>query len=79
MNQQTVVDVIPIDLFTIERKTCGDTGVSMWVVIGHGDDDRTQRFDSYNTLDEAEKAYPDAVTVLLCSSDQGSGFHHNNN
>ncbi len=63
MNQQTVVDVIPIDLFTIERKTCGDTGVSMWVVIGHGDDDRTQRFDSYNTLDEAEKAYPYAVTI----------------
>ena len=60
---QIVTDVVPIDLFTIERKTCGDTGVSMWAVIGHGDNDFTQLIDSYATLDEAEKEYPDAVTI----------------
>ena len=62
MNQQTVVDVIPIDLFTIERSTLEP---STWIVWGHSDDDDdfVQLFDSYDTLDEAEKAYPDAVTI----------------
>ena len=62
MNQQTVVDVIPIDLFTIERSTLEP---STWIVWGHSDDndDFVQLFDSYDTLDEAEKAYPYAVTI----------------
>ena len=69
MNQTTVVDVIPIDLFTIERSTLEP---STWLVWGHGPDasfdgggshDFVQLFDSYDTLDEAEEAYPDAVTI----------------
>ena len=60
MNQTTVVDVIPIDLFTIERSTLEP---STWLVWGHGPDDFVQLFDSFDTLDEAEKAYPDAVTI----------------
>ena len=46
MNQQTVVDAIPIDLFTIERSTLEQ---EMWIVWGHGDDDFVQLFDTYNT------------------------------
>ena len=61
MNQTTVVDAIPIDLFTIERSTLEQ---EMWIVWGHGDNDFVQLYDSYNTLNEAEKAYPDAVTIL---------------
>jgi len=60
MNQQTVVDVIPIDLFTIQRSTLEP---STWLVWGHGPDDEVQIFDSYDTLDEAEKDYPNAVTI----------------
>jgi len=60
MNQTTVVDVIPIDLHTIERSTLEP---STWLVWGHGPDDFVQLFDSFDTLDEAEKAYPDAVTI----------------
>ena len=58
---QIVTDVISIDLFTIERSTLEP---STWLVYGHGDDDSVQIFDSYDTLSQAEKAYPDAVTVL---------------
>ena len=61
MNQQTVVDVIPIDLFTIERSTLEP---STWLVWGHSPDDERHIFDEYDSLDEAEKAYPNAVTVL---------------
>ena len=61
MNQQTVVDAIPIDLFTIERSTLEP---STWLVWGHCNDDKVQIFDEYDSLNEAEKAYPDAVTVL---------------
>ena len=60
MNQTTVVDVIPIDLFTIERSVLEP---STWVVWGHKGDEKVQLFDSYDSLDEAEKAYPNAVTV----------------
>ena len=56
-----VVDAIPIDLFTIERSALEP---STWLVWGHCNDDKVQIFDSYDTLDEAEKEYPDAVTVL---------------
>ena len=61
MNQTTVVDIIPIDLHTIERSTLEP---STWLVWGHCHDDKAQIFDSYDTLYEAEKEYPDAVTVL---------------
>ena len=61
MNQQTVVDVIVIDFHSIERSTLEP---STWIVWGHGPDDFVQLFDSYDSLDEAEKAYPEAVTIL---------------
>ena len=61
MNQLTVVDVIQIDLFTIERSTLEQ---EMWLVWGHGPNDFVQLYDSYASLDKAEKEYPDAVTIL---------------
>ena len=61
MNQTIVVDAIPIDLFTIERSALEP---STWLVWGHCHDDKVQIFDSYDGLDEAEGAYPDAVTIL---------------
>ena len=57
---QIVTDVVPIDLHTIERSTLEP---STWLVWGHGPDDFVQLFDSFDTLDEAEEAYPDAVTI----------------
>ena len=57
---QTIVDVVPIDLYTIERSTLEQ---EMWLVWGHGPDDFVKLFDSFDTLDKAEKAYPDAVTI----------------
>ena len=57
----TVIDVIPIDFHSIERSTLEP---STWLVWGHGPDDFVQLIDSYDGLDEAEGAYPDAVTIL---------------
>ena len=56
-----VTDVIVIDFHSIERSTLEP---STWLVWGHGPDDFTQLFDSYDSLDEAEKDYPEAVTIL---------------
>jgi len=67
MNQTTLTVVLgdvdikayPMEYFTIERMAL------KWVVWGHGPDDAiVQRFDTFDTLDEAEEAYPHAVTVL---------------
>ena len=60
MNQTTVVDVIEINWHTISETTIEPT---MWAVTGHGDDGFEQLIDLYDTLDEAEKEYPDAVTI----------------
>ena len=64
-----VVDVVPIDLFTIEHMALNpaQSYPLQWVVWGHGPDDEVQLFDSFDSLDEAEKAYPNAVTVLHSS------------
>jgi hypothetical protein len=57
---QIVTDVVPIDLFTIEPSTLGP---DMWIVWGHGDNDFVVRMDIFSSLDKAEEAYPNAVTV----------------
>jgi hypothetical protein len=60
MNQTIVVDVIQPLYHSINRMTCGDTGVSMWAVIAHGDNDFTQMIDSYDSLALAQMEYPRA-------------------
>ena len=59
MNQTTVVDVIE-PWHTISQTTVEPI---MWQVTAHGDNGFEQLIDLYNTLDEAEKEYPDAVTI----------------
>ena len=59
MNQTIVVDVIE-PWHTISRTTVEPT---MWQVTAHGDNDFEQLIDLFDTLDEAEEAYPDAVTL----------------
>ena len=59
MNQITVIDVIQ-PWHTISRTTVEPT---MWQVRAHGDNGFEQLIDLYDTLDEAEEAYPDAVTL----------------
>ena len=60
MQQTIVVDVIEITHHTIDLLVIGNTGISMWVVNGHGDDDFTQQIDSYDSLESAQKDYPEA-------------------
>ena len=60
MNQTIVTDVIEILYHSISRMTCGDTGVKMWAVCGHGEDGFTQLIDSYDSLAVAQADYPDA-------------------
>ena len=59
MNQTIVVDVID-PWHTISKTTVEPT---MWQVTAHGDNGFDQLIDLFDTLDEAEKAYPYAVTI----------------
>ena len=60
MNQTIeVIDVIE-PWHTISRTTVEPT---MWQVTAHGDNGFEVLIDLYDTLDEAEKEYPDAVTL----------------
>ena len=60
MNQTIeVIDVIE-PWHTISRTTVEPT---MWQVRAHGDNGFDQLIDLYDTLDEAEKEYPYAVTI----------------
>ena len=67
---QIVTDVLVIDYHTIDRTFCGDTGVWMWAVNGHGkyegDKPFMQIIDYYNDLALAQKDYPKA----WCTADQ---------
>ena len=60
MNQTIVVDVVEIEWHTISETTVKPT---MWQVTAHGDNGFEQLIDLYDTLDEAEKEYPEAVTI----------------
>ena len=59
MNQTIVVDVVE-PWHTISETTVDPT---MWQVTAHGDNGFDQLIDLFDTLDEAEEAYPDAVTL----------------
>ena len=61
MNQTTVVVDVVEPWHTISETTVKPT---MWQVTAHGDNGFEQLIDLYDTLDEAEKEYPEAVTVL---------------
>ena len=75
MNQTTVVVDVVEPWHTISRSTVEPT---MWQVRAHGDNGFDQLIDLFDTLDEAEEAYPDAVTLpnvkhlkrLIASNDQ---------
>ena len=55
-----VVDVIEITHHSINLMTSPETGNSYWAVIGHGDDGFSQQIDSYDSLESAQKDYPEA-------------------
>jgi hypothetical protein len=54
---QIVTDVIEITSHSISRTTIEPT---MWAVTGHGGCGFEQLIDLYDTLAEAEEAYPEA-------------------
>ena len=60
MNQTTVVVDVDDPWHTISETTVDPT---MWQVTAHGDNGFDQLIDLFDTLDEAEEAYPDAVTL----------------
>ena len=57
MNQLTVVDVIENTHHSIRLAPFEEL---QWEVIWHGDNDVTQKIDSYETLAEAQSDYPEA-------------------